>query len=51
MGEEEGDRRTEPLLGKLSQSSYNSSEQRLVQRTGKSSEYLIHHISCFAPNS
>ena len=36
-----GDRQTEPLLEELSDSSYNSSEQRLVQRTGKSSQCLI----------
>jgi hypothetical protein len=34
---EEGDRRTEPLLEKLSESpSYSSSQEHLVKRTGKS---------------
>jgi hypothetical protein len=41
MGEEEGDRRTEALLEKLSESSYNPSEEPQVRRTGKSSQYLM----------
>uniref|UniRef100_A0ACD5Z351 Uncharacterized protein n=1 Tax=Avena sativa TaxID=4498 RepID=A0ACD5Z351_AVESA len=46
MGEEEGDHRpTEALLQKLSESSYNSSQERLVQRTGTVWTAMAHIVT------
>uniref|UniRef100_A0ACD5YKP1 Uncharacterized protein n=1 Tax=Avena sativa TaxID=4498 RepID=A0ACD5YKP1_AVESA len=44
-GEEEGRHQMEPLLEKLSGSSYNSSEQRLVKRTGTVWTAMAHIIT------